>query len=404
MTLSRILRTTSLFVLLLAQGNPVVAQTGACSDLLKFGIYDQYSVLNTSSYVNVFHDVFCNTDIHNASDADNVAAQAKIPIDDIYVGLGFAKNSAHTDQEWHQACSMTDSNVSSNYFLWKTVRTISPALMQVVNKCLMAQKSGFVAWIETTQDRTQLKYYARYFRAGEGDKAKIKNFSIAPVEIANRCKNEQPNEWKAFKPGNEIAENPLPLVCSVDPATTITVSLATTRSGIDANSSAITLDGEKPETPPNPPPVTVDQNYVIAANGYCTPDGNWFSTGLWLPASTKLNISSSGSACLTPNGNCAGPDGDPANQNQGCVNAHIVCGALYGKIGPSGSPFLVGISHSNTTDAAGDLYLAYGDTDCHNNSGSLSVSVDAVEPSTHASLTPGHTDRIRILDRGNAKH
>ncbi|HVK16862.1 MAG TPA: hypothetical protein VM533_07925 [Fimbriiglobus sp.] len=115
----------------------------------------------------------------------------------------------------------------------------------------------------------------------------------------------------------------------------------------------------------------VGNEFTVEARYARQNDPNWHDTGLDVTNDQPLEITADGSVDLAPQNPgqyISGPGGNPNNGNTmfrmpngGGIQA--VPGALYARIGPNGSPFLVGTSHkSNRPSASGRLYLKIGPT------------------------------------------
>jgi hypothetical protein len=99
----------------------------------------------------------------------------------------------------------------------------------------------------------------------------------------------------------------------------------------------------------------------------------WVSTGIWLEAGQTVNLSAEGLAITGPINQYFGSRSGPAGQtwNLGCGQyngAPPPCalddapyGALVGRIGLGGDPFLIGGDSSFMSPASGKLYLTVND-------------------------------------------
>lgn len=99
----------------------------------------------------------------------------------------------------------------------------------------------------------------------------------------------------------------------------------------------------------------------------------WVSTGIWVEAGQTAAIAVEGLAITAPlsrfPGAKSGPDGQVWNLGCGqyegapspCALDDAPYGALIGRIGPSGDPFLIGDAASFTAPASGYLYLTVND-------------------------------------------
>ncbi len=104
----------------------------------------------------------------------------------------------------------------------------------------------------------------------------------------------------------------------------------------------------------------------------------WQDTGVTVAAGDTLTISSNGSA-WTHEGQPIGADGQPGTTvlgpNTPLSGAPLM--ALIGRLGPTGTPFLVGSNYQATSVASGALYLAPNDNwyTLWDNGGTLAVSI-----------------------------
>ncbi|HET6575009.1 MAG TPA: hypothetical protein VFG68_15490 [Fimbriiglobus sp.] len=98
-------------------------------------------------------------------------------------------------------------------------------------------------------------------------------------------------------------------------------------------------------------------------------DWNWYDTGLDVTTDQPLEITAEGTVDLSPQQGgqiTSGPGGNPTHGNTMFRSPNgggmqVVPGALYGRIGPNGSPFLVGTSHkASRPSASGRLYMKIG--------------------------------------------
>jgi hypothetical protein len=127
---------------------------------------------------------------------------------------------------------------------------------------------------------------------------------------------------------------------------------------------------------------TVTSGVVVIAQPPSSPplEAMWQATGVTVAAGDVITITASGT---WTSGTAFTANGDPNTVLDGTncplAGAHLM--ALVGKIGTTGTPFLVGAQGTVTATAAGPLYLAPNDNWylLSDNSGSLSVTVSRVE-------------------------
>lgn len=119
---------------------------------------------------------------------------------------------------------------------------------------------------------------------------------------------------------------------------------------------------------------------VVSANR------SWTPTGATVRAGGRVQISAQGrwtlGAATVAAALASGPDGVPGrtNPNAHLPNANV--GALVGRIGDAGKPFLVGSSYAATASADGELFLAINDgaRDAVDNTGRVSASIIVSPP------------------------
>jgi len=104
----------------------------------------------------------------------------------------------------------------------------------------------------------------------------------------------------------------------------------------------------------------------------------WVDTGVTLAAGASVAITATGTVEWAGDGSAATPNGVPADScgccDGGSVTSSFCHMALIGRIGTSGTPFLVGSSYSGSP-GAGLLYLRQNDTVVGDNSGSFTGTI-----------------------------
>lgn len=101
----------------------------------------------------------------------------------------------------------------------------------------------------------------------------------------------------------------------------------------------------------------------------------WIDTGIDTSGGS-VSFTATGTIKINPSVPDTGPDGDPSvAKSSKAIAPALTCFALIGKIGSSGTPFLVGSASTQTATANGRLYLAVNDTYHFDNSGQFTVTV-----------------------------
>jgi len=111
----------------------------------------------------------------------------------------------------------------------------------------------------------------------------------------------------------------------------------------------------------------------------------WFTSGLNLEPDDTILIQASGEAGYTPDIHSrVGPEGDPDNFDDQALMPSAPVGALIGRIGQNGEPFLVGRELRLTVESSGVLFLSMNDrtgvAGFHDNEGRWSVYVQRPAP------------------------
>jgi len=111
----------------------------------------------------------------------------------------------------------------------------------------------------------------------------------------------------------------------------------------------------------------------------------WFTTGLNLEPDDTILIQASGEAGYSPDLHSrVGPEGDPDNFDDQALMPSAPVGALIGRIGQDGEPFLVGRELRLTVESGGILFLSMNDragvAGFHDNEGRWSVYIQRPAP------------------------
>lgn len=103
---------------------------------------------------------------------------------------------------------------------------------------------------------------------------------------------------------------------------------------------------------------------------------DWIDTGIELRKGQKIEFYSDGEICLKNEpGNCCSPDGIAGRTSFWATMEAVNLGALIGKIGDEGEPFLIGSQKQGTIYGGGRLYLGINDSIHNDNSGYFNVTV-----------------------------
>ena len=136
--------------------------------------------------------------------------------------------------------------------------------------------------------------------------------------------------------------------------------------------AATALTGAGRPSPAGAEPVSRRQVRVAGDQG-------WTPAKIKVTAGEVLRFRAKGSVTFLAgdSGSKVDPDGYPARYS-GCGGPGF-CGVLVGRIGPKGTPFLIGTEAALNAPAAGDLELGVNDYDPSENKGSFEATV-TVEP------------------------
>lgn len=133
--------------------------------------------------------------------------------------------------------------------------------------------------------------------------------------------------------------------------------------------------------------------FVVKANQ------EWQNSGIYLTEGSFITIEANGEVHTVADGDSSGPDGQDWNpycsQYTGgmtiCALEDSPYGALVGKIGEDGIPFLMGSSNSLTPEVSGYLYLVVNDNlgFYEDNQGEFHIfNVDGYVPNPHFTIIP----------------
>ena len=149
------------------------------------------------------------------------------------------------------------------------------------------------------------------------------------------------------------------------------------------------------------------KNITVAGNS-----SDWTNTGLGLRATSRIQISTTGSIQWSYN-NFSGPSGISSGNN--ILYSGIPQSALVGRIGVSGTPFYVGDSYNSFANAVGTLYLSMNDNVRGDNSGSfvstisyadpdpLGIRVITINPEVYDPITQDQDfDKVTLLAKSDA--
>ena len=128
-----------------------------------------------------------------------------------------------------------------------------------------------------------------------------------------------------------------------------------------------------------PQALTVSQHHsdLLAKRIYAYRD--WQSTGIRIDSGDRLKITASGQWLYTPN-EFHGPAGHPRFPAARFYPiSRGAGGALIGRIGTSGSGFVVGDAVNMQTQEHGILYLRINDDILSDNDGWVAVQIDVIE-------------------------
>jgi hypothetical protein len=133
-----------------------------------------------------------------------------------------------------------------------------------------------------------------------------------------------------------------------------------------------------------PPPVTITTHVTVSANS-AGANGNWQNTHrLFMSPVITGQVNATGQTQVSGDSPLIGPAGAPGvpcaayqSANDPCVDPSAPLGALLGRLGSNGTPFVIGTSQAIRT-GTGILELAYNDLSgaFADNSGSYSVTIN----------------------------
>lgn len=103
----------------------------------------------------------------------------------------------------------------------------------------------------------------------------------------------------------------------------------------------------------------------------------WTNSGIEVARGDQVEVTARGEVVhSTTHRQRCGPEGVPGARYEANVVRQLNHGALLGRIGPTGAPFLVGDHERFTASHGGALYLGVNDSGTDNNSGRFTAEVE----------------------------
>jgi predicted Zn-dependent protease len=104
---------------------------------------------------------------------------------------------------------------------------------------------------------------------------------------------------------------------------------------------------------------------------------DWVDTGIALKNGQKIAFRSEGQICIKDGSlDCCGPDGIPGKTSFWATMEYANLGALLGRIGEEGKPFVIGSQQGGTIQGGGELYLGINDSVHKDNKGYFNVTLE----------------------------
>ncbi len=118
------------------------------------------------------------------------------------------------------------------------------------------------------------------------------------------------------------------------------------------------------------PPRGITKKLVVPATV------DWIDTGIALKHGQKVEFYSEGQICLKDGSlDCCGPEGIPGKTSFWATMESANLGALIGRIGQEGEPFIIGLKQGGTIQGGGELYLSINDSVHNDNNGYFNVTL-----------------------------
>lgn len=215
-----------------------IKDAATCSELMKFGIYDESNTTADSEKFKLTQAYICSLKVHEKKDAVKSAETFGIDLKVFDIPIKLSDGSTVTSENWEKwqeaFCALSYEAIKENYSYMSTVRTISPVLMAVVKECINSEKPGLRSWIEPNKTRTGFTFYVLYKQfASETPKVK----SITVVNQLNQSIKKDCTGINDLLKDNKLGGQPRNIICNnLKSDKTYTVKIHTDHSG-DTNAT-----------------------------------------------------------------------------------------------------------------------------------------------------------------------
>jgi hypothetical protein len=199
--------------------------------LLKYGIYDEHNIVDSSEIYERTKSAYCNSSSQDWG--------LTIPVGDLPV----TGNASFRDN----ACGNSSSVRYESYFLQKSARIINADIIRGFNECLRTDNAGITYVVKTTEAPERFTIDFSFVRFGDVVSDKM-NVLIEGATCASAAPNKQfsgrtvDGEARQFKISTK-----LPMSCKRKKEDAVQITAFSLKGVV--NTESITLPGWKPEKP-----------------------------------------------------------------------------------------------------------------------------------------------------------
>ncbi|WP_327210583.1 hypothetical protein [Rhizobium leguminosarum] len=221
-------RSLLLVLYFLWAGSALAFPPNQCAELLKYGIYDNFNVVDSNEKFERTKQAYCNS---SSSDWG-----VTIPIE----GVPAEGNASFKDS----ACGNSDSTKYESYYLYKSAQVINADIVRGFDECLRVGNPGLTYTVKTTGDPKLFNIDFTFVRFGKivTDRIKvlIEGATCTSTQFTGRTVSGETRKLKI--------STTLSMSCARKKEDTVQIAVESTRGQV--NTESVTLPGWKPKIEP----------------------------------------------------------------------------------------------------------------------------------------------------------
>lgn len=221
-------RSLLLVLYFLWAGSALAFPPNQCAELLKYGIYDKYNVVDSNEKFERTKQAYCNS---NSSDWG-----VTIPVE----GVPVEGNASFKDS----ACGNSDSTKYESYYLYKSAQVINADIVRGFDECLRVGNPGLTYTVKTTENPERFTIDFTFVRFGavvtDRIKVLIEGATCASPQFNGRTVSGETRKLKI--------STTLPMSCTRKKEDAVQITVESTRGQV--NTESVTLPGWKQKVEP----------------------------------------------------------------------------------------------------------------------------------------------------------